>query len=158
VTTVVPTLTLCGTTQVLVLDVSNPWSSGQITVTAPDTAAATSPGAFELIDSSVVGVGTSSPIAVVAVHVASDVGSVQAGFADGSSDQMTVQGGWAVLANDGGAPLPASITALDSSGNDVGNATVSSDDAIAEPDRCLLPFTAVAKSSSSRVSVPPTAK
>jgi hypothetical protein len=76
---------------------------------------------------------------VLAVYVSPNVNSVQAGFADGSSDQMTVNDGWAVLVDDGSAPLPATLTALDASGNVISKATVSSDDAIAEPEQCLSP-------------------
>jgi len=144
--TSLPPISPCETTEMLVVDVSNPGTSGTFSVSVPEVVSATAAERFELIDSSVAGAGGSSPIEVVMVRVAPDVSSVQASFADGAADQMNAQDGWAVLANDGNAPLPASLTALDSSGNAVGNATVSSEDAIAEPDRCFLPLAVVSPS------------
>jgi hypothetical protein len=155
--TSLPPISPCETTGMLVVDVSNPGTSGTFSVTVPEVASATAAERFELIDSSVAGAGGSSPIEVVMVRVAPDVSSVQASFADGATDQMNVQDGWAVLANDGNSPLPASLTALDSSGNAVGNATVSSEDAIAEPDRCFLPLASI-NSSSVGVARTPTSK
>ena len=134
--TITPVIS-CEPTEALLVEVSNPGAVGEITVSLPGDAAASAAQPFELIDSSVVGVAESSPIEVITVHVAPVVSSVQASFADGSSDEMTVSDGWAVLVDDGSAPLPADLTAFDSSGASVGTASVSSDDALAEPEQCL---------------------
>ncbi len=111
---------------------------------------------FQLVDSAVVGVAESSPIEVISVYVGLNANSVQANFSDGSSDQMTVTDGWAVLVDDGSSPLPATLTAFDGSGNSVGTATVSSDNAFAEPEACAVPFTAT--SGSTVTSPKPTSK
>jgi len=100
----------------------------------------TEPGQpFEIIESSAVGVAEASPIEVLTVHVASDVSSLQASFPDGTSDQMAVVSGWAVLVDDGSGPLPATIAALDGSGNTIATATVNDDDAVAQPEACMPP-------------------
>jgi hypothetical protein len=112
---------------------------------------------FQLIDSAVVGVAESSPIEVISVYVGSNATSVQASFSDGTSDQITVTDGWAVLVDDGSSPLPATVTALDGSGNNVGTATVSSDNAFAEPVACALPF-AMSNAGSDTTSPEPTTK
>jgi len=70
---------------------------------------------------------------------------------------MTVTNGWAVLVDDGSSPLPATLTAFDGSGNSVGTATVSSDNAFAEPETCALPF-ARTSSGSTATSPEPTSK
>lgn len=138
--TALPVIESCDESQALVVEVSNPGAIGEVTVPLPGIVVSSAGQPFDLIDSSVVGVAESSPIEVLAVYVSPNVNSVQAGFADGSSDQMTVNDGWAVLVDDGSAPLPATLTAFDASGNVISKATVSSDDAIAEPEQCLSPF------------------
>ncbi len=128
----------CVASQALVVEVSNPGAIGEVTVPLPGIVASSGAQPFELIDSSVVGVAESSPIEVVTTYIGPNVASAQASFSDGSTDQMTVVDGWAVLVDDGAAPLPADLTAYDSSGTSVGTAVVSSDDAIAEPDQCVV--------------------
>jgi len=137
--------------------VSNPGAVGEITVGLPSAASSDTTQPFELIDSSVVGVAESSPIEVISTHVAPDVNSVQASFADGSSDAMSVSDGWAVLVDDGTAPLPASLTAFDSAGDSIGTAVVSSDDAVAQPEQCPVPL-AVPIAGSSGAAAATTAK
>jgi hypothetical protein len=137
---VVPIYTSCESSQVLVVEVSNPGAVGLVTVPLPSISISEPGQPFEVIDSSAVGIAEASPIEVLTVHVASGVSSLQASFPDGTSDQMAVVSGWAVLVDDGNAPLPATITALDSSGNTVATATVNDDDAIAQPEACLVPI------------------
>ena len=136
-----PVVPVCGVTQALVAEVSNPGAIGELTAPLPpaDTVSGLSEP-FEVIDSSVVGVPEGSPIEVIATHVGSNVSSVEASFSDGTTDEMAVVDGWAVVVDDGSAPLPATITALDSSGNTIGTAGVTDDAAIAEPTVCLLPL------------------
>ena len=138
--TALPAIESCEASEALIVEVSNPGAIGEVSVALPGIVASSANQPFDLIDSSAVGVAESSPIEVVVVYVSPNVNSVQASFADGSSDQMTVNDGWAVLVDDGSAPLPATLTALDASGNAIGKASVSSDDAIAEPAECLSPF------------------
>jgi hypothetical protein len=137
--TVVPTITACESTETLVVEVSNPGAIGEVTVERPSAVSSSAAQPFELIDSSVVGVAESSPIEVVTVYVGSNVSSVRASFSDGSMDQLPVQKDWAVLVDDGSSPLPARLTAFDAAGDSIGTASVSSDDAIAEPAQCLPP-------------------
>jgi hypothetical protein len=129
----------CEATQALLVEVSNPGAIGELTVPLPGIVASSAGQPFELINSAVVGVAESSPIEVVTVYLGPAASSVQARFSDGSSDTMPVIDGWAVLVNDGSAPLPVGLTAFDSAGTSIGSAVVSSDDAIAEPESCL-PF------------------
>ena len=138
--TALPPIESCESTESLVVEVSNPGAIGEVTVALPGIVVSSVDQPFDLIESAAVGVAESSPIEVLAVYVSPNVNSVQASFADGSSDQMTVNDGWAVLVDDGSAPLPATLTALDASGNAIGKASVSSDEAIAEPAECLSPF------------------
>jgi hypothetical protein len=137
---VVPIYTACESGQVLVVEVSNPWAVGIVTVPLPSISISQPGQPFEVIDSSAVGIAEASPIEVLTVHVASGVSSLRASFPDGTSDQMAVVSGWAVLVDDGNAPLPATITAIDSSGNTIATATVNDDDAIAQPEGCLVPI------------------
>lgn len=130
----------CAANQALVVEVSNPGAVGEVTVPLPGIVVSSAAQPFELIDSSAVGVAESSPIEVVTMYVGPNVASVQASFSDGSTDEMTVVDAWAVLVDDGAAPLPANLTAYDGSGSSVGTAVVSNDDAIAEPDQCVAPF------------------
>ncbi len=138
--TALPPIESCESTESLVVEVSNPGAIGEVTVALPGIVVSSVDQPFDLIESAAVGVAESSPIEVLAVYVSPNVNGVQASFADGSSDQMTVNDGWAVLVDDGSAPLPATLTALDASGNAIGKASVSSDEAIAEPAECLSPF------------------
>jgi hypothetical protein len=128
----------CEASQALLVEVSNPGAIGEVTVPLPGIVTSGSGQPFELINSTVVGVAESSPIEVLTVYLGPDASSVQASFSDGSSDTMLVTDGWAVLVNDGSAPLPVNLTAFDSSGASIGTAVVSSDDAVAEPESCLL--------------------
>jgi hypothetical protein len=135
-----PIYSSCESSQALVVEVSNPGAVGTITVSLPSISISEPGQPFNVIDSTAVGVAESTPIEVLTVHVASDVKSVQANFADGTSDQMNVIDGWAVVIDDGNAPLPATINALDGSGGTVGTASVNDADAIAQPQSCLVPF------------------
>ncbi|HVB01630.1 MAG TPA: hypothetical protein VNE42_10275 [Acidimicrobiales bacterium] len=137
---IVPIYTSCESSQALVVEVSNPGAVGAVTVPLPSISISGPSQPFEILDSSAVGVSEASPIEVLTVHVASDVSSVQASFSDGISKQMAVVSGWAVFADDGSTPLPAAVTALDSSGNTIATATINDDDAIAQPQACLAPI------------------
>jgi len=137
---IVPIYTSCESRQALVVEVSNPGAVGVVTVPLPSISISGPGQPFEIIDSSAVGVSEASPIEVLTVHVASDVSSVQAIFSDGMSEQMAVVSGWAVFADDGSTPLPAAVTALDSSGNTIATATINDDEAIAQPQACLVPI------------------
>lgn len=135
-----PIYASCESTRSLVVEVSNPGAVGTVTVSLPSISV-TEPGQpFDVIDSSAVGVAEASPIEVLTVHVASKVNTIQANFADGTSDQMAVVDGWAVLVDDGNAPVPATLKALDSSGNTIATANINDADAIAQPERCFVPF------------------
>jgi hypothetical protein len=132
-----PVTTSCEASQALVVEVSNPGAIGEVTVPLPriDSSSVSQP--FDLIDSTVVGVAESSPIEVVTAYLGTNASSVRANFPDGWSDQMTVIHGWVVLVDDGTAPLPATLVALDGSGAAIHSATVSSDDEIAEAQQCV---------------------
>ena len=135
-----PIYASCESTRSLVVEVSNPGAVGTVMVSLPSISI-TEPGQpFDVIDSSAVGVAEASPIEVLTVRVASGVNSIQANFADGTSDQMAVVGGWAVLVDDGNAPVPATLKALDTSGNTIATASVNDADAIAQPEQCFVPF------------------
>ena len=142
-TSIAPISPICETTQALVAEVSNPGAIGEVTVPLPQPSALSDLSQpFEAVDSSVVGVAEGSPIEVITVHVDANVNTVEASFSDGTSDEMSVADGWAVLVDDGNAPLPAMVTAFDSSGTTIGSATVTDDAAIAEPAECFLPLAA----------------
>jgi hypothetical protein len=130
----------CLPTQELVVEVANPGAVGTLSVPLPPITISSPTQSFEVVDSAAVGVAEGSPIEVLTLHVGANVASVQATFPDGSSDQMSVVDGWAVLVDDGASPLPATVEAMDSSGNIVSTASVNSADALAEPERCLLPI------------------
>jgi len=133
---------VCEATHAISVEVSNPGSIGEITVPQPPQSAVSDLGQpFEVIDSSVVGVAEGSPIEVITVRVNSNVNSVKATFSDGATDQMNVVDGWAVLVDDGNSPIPATVTALDASSNEVGSVNVTDDNAIAEPELCFVPLT-----------------
>ena len=136
---IVPIYTSCQSSHALVVEVSNPGAVGTVTVPLPSISISEPGQPFEIIDSSAVGVAEASPIEVLTIHVASDVSSLQASFSDGMSEQMAVVNGWAVFADDGSTPLPASVAALDSSGNTIATATINDDDAVAQPQACLAP-------------------
>jgi hypothetical protein len=130
---------VCTTTQSLVVEVANSGAVGSVTVPLSSTSSSDSTQGFDLLDSSVIGVAEGTPIEVLTLHVGSDVTAVKASFADGTSDQMQVASGWAVLVDDGSSPLPATVQALDSSGNRVASASVTSDSALAQPRPCVIP-------------------
>ena len=126
----------CAASEDLVVEVANPDAVGSVVVPLPAISVSEPGQPFEVIDSSAVGVEEGTPIEVVTVHVGPQVASMRATFADGSTDQMAVTDGWAVLVDDGTSPLPATATALDASGAVVASATINAEDAIARPTAC----------------------
>lgn len=148
----------CEANEALVVEVSNPGAIGELTVPLPGIVSSGVAEPFALIDSSVVGVAESSPIEVITLYVGPNVNSVEASFSDGATDEMTATDGWAVLVDDGSAPLPANLTAFDSSGASIGTAMVSSDDAIAEPQQCFVSFPVEPNAGASGSTSPTTSK
>jgi hypothetical protein len=136
---IAPIYDSCESSQSLVVEVSNPGAVGSVAVPLPSIAISGPGQPFEVIDSSAVGVAEASPIEVLTVHVTADVSSVRVSFGDGTSDQMTVVSGWAVLVGDGSGPLPATVVALDGSGNAIARASINDVNAIAQPAGCLVP-------------------
>ena len=130
----------CTTTQQLIVEVANPGAVGNIAVPLSLTSEPTSIGTFEVLDSSAVGVAEGTPMEVLALHVAQNVSTVKASFANGGSDQMTVVQGWAVLVDDGASPLPVTVEAFDTAGAQIATTTVTSDNALAQPAQCLVPI------------------
>lgn len=136
-----PIYASCNSGHAPVVEVSNPGAVGTVTVPLPSISISEPGQPFEVIDSSAVGVVEASPGKVLTVHVAPDVSSLRASFSDGTSERMAVLSGWAVFADDDGTPLPATVAALDSSGNTIAIATINGD-AIAQPETCLMPVEA----------------
>jgi hypothetical protein len=129
----VPGLTLCEPTQYLVVEVSNPGAVGEVMV--PLRTAGTG-ATFQVVQSSVFGVAEGSPIEVVSAHLAASVTSVRASFAGGLTDEMAPKDGWVVFADDGSAPLPMTLNALNDAGRTLATATVTDDAATASPMAC----------------------
>lgn len=137
----------CGGADGLVLELSDTWAIGTVSVPGLGNAATASPGSegitigsFDEIESALVGVAEQDPIQVVAAHLDPAVSSVTATFANGATDSMAVDNGWVVLANDGSGPLPVELSAYSAAGTVLGTATVASSSAFAGPLQCLPPL------------------
>jgi hypothetical protein len=126
--------------QQLQVEVSNSGAVGSVTVPLSSTPNSSTGQAFDVVDSSAVGVAEGSPMEVVTVHVGTNVTTVQASFSDGTSDQMSVVDGWAVLVDDAASPLPVTIEALDNTGLKIASASVNNADALAQPEACVVPL------------------
>lgn len=84
----------CDITRALVVEVSDAGAVGTLAV--PFRAAAKVP--LDVLSDEVVGAAERSPITVVVAHTDGTVKAVRAEFAAGGQDEMSVLGGWAVLA------------------------------------------------------------
>jgi hypothetical protein len=96
---VVPSTTVvlpvsCDISRALIVEVSD--AGAVATITVPLGAAAKVP--VDVLSDEVVGAAERSPMAVVVAHTDGTVEAVRAEFADGGHDEMSVVGGWAVLA------------------------------------------------------------
>ncbi len=130
----------CVAQREVLVEASNPGAIGTVAVpmfAASDTGITV--GAFDALDSAVVGTAEGAPIEVLVAQLVPGAASVRVTFADGSTDQMAVVEGLAVLASDAATRLPATLDAYDAGGSLLSSATVSSDAAFAGPATCVGP-------------------
>lgn len=130
----------CTMSEQLQVEVSNAGAVGSISVPLWLASNSSTNSAFDVVESSAVGVPEGAPIEVITVHVGATVNSVQATFNDGTSDEMTVVDGWAVLVDDAASPFPVRIEALDATGLMISSSAINNADALAEPPVCVTPL------------------